>query len=274
MLRAAGAGWVLLGHSERRQFFGETDAGVAAKAKAALAAGLLPIVCVGETLAEREAGRTLDVVLGQLDGALAGLERAALSLITLAYEPVWAIGTGRVATPPQAQEVHGAMREHLPPGTARRWRRRTAHPLRGQRQARECQGTARPARRGRRASGRRQPGPAGLRPHRAVRGAGLSEAGQSRRRPAPAAGDPALSPDGRVHRPVVLMVLDGWGCAPDGPGNAVSLAHTPVFDRLLAATLTARWTRPAWPSACRRARWAIPRWVTSTSAPAASSTRT
>jgi len=113
MLRAAGAGWVLLGHSERRQLFGETDAGVAAKAKAALAAGLLPIVCIGETLAEREAGRTLDVVLGQLDGALAGLDAAALALITLAYEPVWAIGTGRVATAAQAQAVHGAIREHL-----------------------------------------------------------------------------------------------------------------------------------------------------------------
>jgi triosephosphate isomerase len=113
MLRAAGAGWVILGHSERRQLFGETDAGVATKAKAALAAGLLPIVCVGETLAEREAGRTLGVVLGQLDGALAGLDAPALSLLTLAYEPVWAIGTGRVATAAQAQEVHGAIRGHL-----------------------------------------------------------------------------------------------------------------------------------------------------------------
>ena len=116
MLRAAGAGWVILGHSERRQLFGETDAGVAAKAKAALAAGLLPIICVGETLAEREAERTLDVVLSQLDGALAGLDAAALSLITLAYEPVWAIGTGRVATAAQAQAVHGAMRAHLRAG--------------------------------------------------------------------------------------------------------------------------------------------------------------
>jgi triosephosphate isomerase len=113
MLRAAGAGWVLLGHSERRQLFGETDAGVAAKAKAALAAGLLPIVCVGETLVEREAGRTLDVVRGQLDRGLVGLEAESLALLTLAYEPVWAIGTGRVATAAQAQEVHGAIREHL-----------------------------------------------------------------------------------------------------------------------------------------------------------------
>lgn len=110
LLRAAGAGWVILGHSERRQLFGETDAGVAAKARAALDAGLLPILCVGETLAEREAGRTLEVVLGQLDGVLAGLDEAALALITLAYEPVWAIGTGRVASSAQAQEVHAALR--------------------------------------------------------------------------------------------------------------------------------------------------------------------
>jgi triosephosphate isomerase len=82
MLRAAGAGWVILGHSERRQLFGETDAGVAAKARAALDAGLLPIVCVGETLAEREAERTLEVVLGQVDGSLAGLDAGALELVT------------------------------------------------------------------------------------------------------------------------------------------------------------------------------------------------
>ena len=113
MLRAAGAGWVILGHSERRQYFGETDAGVATKAAAALVAGLLPIVCVGETLEEREAGRTLDVVLGQVDGSLDGLSPDALALVTLAYEPVWAIGTGRVATEAQAQEVHAAMRAHL-----------------------------------------------------------------------------------------------------------------------------------------------------------------
>jgi len=113
MLRAAGAGWVILGHSERRQCFGETDAGVASKARAALAAGLLPILCVGETLAEREGGRTLAVVLGQLDGVLAGLDETALALVTLAYEPVWAIGTGRVATAAQAQEVHAAIRLRL-----------------------------------------------------------------------------------------------------------------------------------------------------------------
>ena len=113
MLRSAGAGWVILGHSERRQYYGETDAGVAEKARAALKAGLLPILCVGETLQEREAGRALDVVLGQVDGVLAGLGEEDLELLTLAYEPVWAIGTGKVATVEEAQEVHGAIREHL-----------------------------------------------------------------------------------------------------------------------------------------------------------------
>ncbi len=113
MLRAAGAGWVILGHSERRQYNGETDAGVAVKARAALRAGLLPILCVGETLEEREAGRALEVVLGQVDGVLASLGEEDLELITLAYEPVWAIGTGKVASVEQAQEVHGAIREHL-----------------------------------------------------------------------------------------------------------------------------------------------------------------
>ncbi len=113
MLHAAGAGWVILGHSERREYFEETDAGVAQKARAALEAGLLPILCIGEKLEEREAGRTLELVLGQLDGVLAGLGEAELELITLAYEPVWAIGTGRTATGEQAQEVHGAIRARL-----------------------------------------------------------------------------------------------------------------------------------------------------------------
>jgi triosephosphate isomerase (TIM) len=116
MLRAAGAGWVILGHSERRQYHAETDAAVALKAKAAIAAGLLPILCVGETLAQREAGEMMDVVLGQVDGVLAGLSEDELSLVTLAYEPVWAIGTGVVASVEQAQEMHGAIRAHLAKG--------------------------------------------------------------------------------------------------------------------------------------------------------------
>ena len=111
MLREVGCSHVILGHSERRQFFGETDEGVAKKTASALAHGLVPIVCVGETLAEREADRTMDVVGRQLDRALAGLEVKAVAGLLVAYEPVWAIGTGKVATPDQAQEVHAFIRQ-------------------------------------------------------------------------------------------------------------------------------------------------------------------
>ena len=110
MLVDLGCRYVILGHSERRTLFGETDAAVNAKAKAALAAGLVPIVCVGETLAEREAGRTAAVVTGQVQGSLAGLSPTELEQVVVAYEPVWAIGTGKVATPEQAQEVHALIR--------------------------------------------------------------------------------------------------------------------------------------------------------------------
>ncbi|MCC6648028.1 MAG: triose-phosphate isomerase [Polyangiaceae bacterium] len=111
MLKEAGASWVILGHSERRQLFGETDAGVAEKTGAALAAGLRPIVCVGETLAERDAGRTFDVVLAQVAAVTATLAPSAGHAI--AYEPVWAIGTGRNATAAQAEEVHARIRALL-----------------------------------------------------------------------------------------------------------------------------------------------------------------
>jgi len=104
---------VILGHSERRTLFGETDASVNAKTKSALAAGLTPIVCVGETLAEREAGRTEAVVTAQVNGSLTGIPAADLEKIVVAYEPVWAIGTGKVATPEQAQEVHALIRRLL-----------------------------------------------------------------------------------------------------------------------------------------------------------------
>ena len=110
MLVDMGCNYVILGHSERRTLFGETDAAVNAKTKAALAAGLVPIVCVGETLEEREAGRTAAVVTGQVQGSLAGLSPAELEKVVVAYEPVWAIGTGKVATPEQAQEVHALIR--------------------------------------------------------------------------------------------------------------------------------------------------------------------
>ena len=110
MLLDLGCRYVILGHSERRTLFGETDAVVNAKARAALAAGLTPIVCVGETLEEREGGRTAAAVTTQVQGSLAGLTPADLEKIVVAYEPVWAIGTGKVATPQQAQEVHALIR--------------------------------------------------------------------------------------------------------------------------------------------------------------------
>jgi triosephosphate isomerase len=109
----AGATYAIVGHSERRQYFGETDPTVARKAKAALAAGLLPIICIGETLAERDAGQALAVVGQQLEGTTRNLTDDELLKSVIAYEPVWAIGTGRVATPQQAQEVHASIRAKL-----------------------------------------------------------------------------------------------------------------------------------------------------------------
>jgi triosephosphate isomerase len=113
MLRALGCSFVIVGHSERRQLFAETDAWVSKKARAVLHAGLKPVVCMGETLAERDGGRTLEVCSSQLQGSLAGVAVEEMSHVVLAYEPVWAIGTGRNATPAQAQEVHAHIRELL-----------------------------------------------------------------------------------------------------------------------------------------------------------------
>ena len=111
MLVDLGCRYVILGHSERRHILGETDLAIDKKVHAALAAGLVPIVCVGELLSEREAGRTLDVIRGQFDGSLAGVSAEQLRGLVIAYEPVWAIGTGKVATPGQAEEVHLALRK-------------------------------------------------------------------------------------------------------------------------------------------------------------------
>lgn len=113
MLEDAGCGMVIIGHSERRQYFGETDETVNRRVLAVVNSSLKAIVCIGETLAEREAGRVHDVITQQLGGGLAGLTRQALSHIILAYEPVWAIGTGRTASPEIAQEVHKAIRDWL-----------------------------------------------------------------------------------------------------------------------------------------------------------------
>jgi triosephosphate isomerase (TIM) len=112
MLLDAGAQWVIIGHSERRQFFGETDDSVQKKTVAAQAALLKPIVCIGETLQEREAGRTLEVVYRQLDAFVEVIAQKP-GFAAIAYEPVWAIGTGKVATTEQAQEVHAAIRGRL-----------------------------------------------------------------------------------------------------------------------------------------------------------------
>jgi len=108
-----GCRYVILGHSERRQLFGELDAAVNLKARAALRAGLVPIICVGETLAERDAGETLGRVQAQVDAAIADMTDADLEKVVIAYEPVWAIGTGRNATPAQAQEVHRFIRTRI-----------------------------------------------------------------------------------------------------------------------------------------------------------------
>jgi triosephosphate isomerase len=113
MIRDAGCTGVILGHSERRQYFGETDEGVNRKVFAAFRAGLRPIVCVGETDTEREAGRAIQVVETQLAGAFQGVHEDDLHRVTLAYEPVWAIGTGKTASPAQAQEMHAAIRAWL-----------------------------------------------------------------------------------------------------------------------------------------------------------------
>jgi triosephosphate isomerase len=113
MLVDIGCKYVILGHSERRQIFKETSGDVNKKVVAALAAGLLPIVCVGETLDERKAGRTTAIVREQVEGSLAGLSVEQMAKIVIAYEPVWAIGTGVVATPEQAEEVHADLRKLL-----------------------------------------------------------------------------------------------------------------------------------------------------------------
>jgi triosephosphate isomerase len=111
LAKQAGARLTLIGHSERRHVFGETDEQTGKKVTAALAADLQPVLCVGETLAQREAGETVSVVTRQLEAALAG--RDGKSRVTIAYEPVWAIGTGRNATPKDAAEVHAAIRAWL-----------------------------------------------------------------------------------------------------------------------------------------------------------------
>lgn len=113
MLLDVGCKYVILGHSERRHILGECDGMVNKKTHAALAAGLVPIVCVGEKLEEREAGKTADVIRMQVEGSLAGISAEQMRKVVIAYEPVWAIGTGKTATPAQAEEVHVDLRKLL-----------------------------------------------------------------------------------------------------------------------------------------------------------------
>jgi triosephosphate isomerase len=113
MLKDVGCSHVIIGHSERRQFYGETDESVNKKTKAALASNLIAIVCVGETLEERESGKLFEVIERQLRDGLDGLTTSDMERIIIAYEPVWAIGTGKTATPEQAQEMHGFIRSKL-----------------------------------------------------------------------------------------------------------------------------------------------------------------
>lgn len=126
MLKDVGCSFVILGHSERRHVFGEKDDGIHKKILAALDAGLNPIVCVGETLEERENGKTEQVVESQIHGCLSALSKESMLKVTIAYEPVWAIGTGKTATPEQAQEVHRLIRMWL----ERQFDRETAETIR------------------------------------------------------------------------------------------------------------------------------------------------
>lgn len=113
MLKGVGCEYAILGHSERRQYFGETDETVNRKLKSALTHGLKPIFCIGETLQEREAGKTFAVIQRQMEGGLGGLTATQFSQVVVAYEPVWAIGTGKTATPDQAEEVHRFIRDRV-----------------------------------------------------------------------------------------------------------------------------------------------------------------
>ncbi|WP_424245159.1 triosephosphate isomerase [Elusimicrobium posterum] len=112
-VKDTGATHVIIGHSERRSIFGDTDEILNKKVKAALKHSLVPVFCVGETLQEREENKTLDIIKGQLENGLTGLSAQDLAALIIAYEPVWAIGTGKTASPEQAQEVHAAIRKYM-----------------------------------------------------------------------------------------------------------------------------------------------------------------
>jgi hypothetical protein len=144
MLKACGVEYVIIGHSERRQYFGETDATVNQRVKAAVAGGLIPIVCVGEKKEERESGYTDAIVQYQTLMALTGLSAAEVENAVIAYEPVWAIGTGLTATDEQANETSASSARRWRAVTARRCRQ-GAHPVRRQHEARQREGPHGPA---------------------------------------------------------------------------------------------------------------------------------
>ena len=226
------ATWVILGHSERRAQAGETDELIGRKLDRAVAAGLRPILCVGEVLEEREAGREVAVVDGQLRGSLAGRDPGALSDagLVIAYEPVWAIGTGRNARGADAAAMADAIRAGL---AGLGWggaSRRRPRPVRRQRHVREHRGV-----------------PGGARHRRRARGRGVAQARRDgrHRRPRRDHGrgarprrvtepDPASAPrDGRP-RPIVLVVLDGFGIGHDPAADAIAAAPMPRWRQLLA----------------------------------------
>ena len=139
MLKDAGCSHVIIGHSERRQFFGETDETVNKRILAALDNGLIPIFCLGETLEERQANRTFDVVSIQLKGGLLKVPLNDPERLIVAYEPVWAIGTGVTATPEQAQEVHAQLRKELADLAGKDFADGGAHPVRREYEAVQCE---------------------------------------------------------------------------------------------------------------------------------------
>ena len=166
LLRDLFVHYVVLGHSERRTLFGETDEMVNRKVRAAHEAKLRPIVCVGETLEQRDKGNVEKILSIQLRGSLAGLTPKELQETVIAYEPVWAIGTGRNATPAQAQEAHAFIRHILREMSDATDSRPSPNSVRRQRETGECPRTHEPARHRRRPCWRSQPRPAQLRPNR------------------------------------------------------------------------------------------------------------
>ena len=222
MLSDVGVQGVVLGHSERQgAASARPTSALALKVPAALDAGLRPILCVGETEEERDNDDTQRKLRQQVRDGLAGVADERLAEVTIAYEPIWAIGTGRVASPEQAQEavafVQGARRRSRQAGGGAR-----ADPLRRLGQARERRRAARAPGRRRRARRRGEPRRRVVRPDR-LRGMNTSRSGSMT---LPAGPDELPAPS------VCLVILDGWGLAEPGPGNAVSLARTPVFDEL------------------------------------------